>query len=237
MNYHLSRLSSLTVAIMLVSSCSQQDQDPRLDVTNKNAVQDQEELPINIVIKREPASKSHNAPIADVPVPVGGAVQPIVPPPAAPLPPFPPVLPPPFLPIDDSCEEEFCGNGIKEHGEDCDDGDDNNDDDCDNFCRKPECGNGVIEGEEECDNPDHVGCTEDCTLPLCGNGEVDEDETCDPPNAETCNSNCLLSVCGNGIVELGEECDDDNDVVDDGCNNACELNCTPPVAASPHKRP
>ncbi len=209
-------------AVIALTSCS--SDTPEQSIENPSqASNDSIEQPIDVIVKR--GSRSGNqapgpiAPVVDAPaaIPVGPAVSA----PPVPIPPPPPV----GVVVDDTCEDIFCGDGHKQDGEECDDGNDDESDNCDNFCRKIRCGNNRVEGEEECDNPDHLGCTEDCTLNLCGNGKEDPGETCDPPNDTNCNANCLESVCGNGIVELGEECDDDNAVETDGCNSECELAC------------
>lgn len=194
---------------------------------DQNSVKEEEEVqqPIKITIPSQPIRGAATTPIVETNLPV--AVPTDLPPNPGPLgPPLPivPVIPP----VIEECLPEFCGDGIEQEGEDCDDGNDDNDDECDNYCRTPRCGNGTVEGNEECDNPDHAGCTDDCRLPLCGNNDVDEGETCDPPNNTSCNANCTTSVCGNGIVEVGEECDDDNEVDGDGCSNTCTLSCIAP---------
>lgn len=49
----------------------------------------------------------------------------------------------------------FCGDGIKQACEECDDGNEINDDNCNNQCKKnilPVCGNGKVESGESCDD-------------------------------------------------------------------------------------
>ncbi len=62
-----------------------------------------------------------------------------------------------------------CGNGVKESGEECDDGNTVNGDGCSSTCQKeedePDCGNGVKESGEECDDGNTVngdGCSSTC---------------------------------------------------------------------------
>ncbi len=98
----------------------------------------------------------------------------------------------------DFCFDEppYCGDGIVDRGEQCDDG------------------NAV--------NTD--ACRNDCTLPYCGDGIVDMGEQCDDGNAvntDACRNDCTLPYCGDGIVDMGEECDDGNANNDDGCKNDC----------------
>jgi cysteine-rich repeat protein len=98
-------------------------------------------------------------------------------------------------PPDPDCQG-FCGDGIVQPGELCDDG------------------NGV----------DGDGCEHDCT-PSCGNGKVDPGEECDDGNGDETDGcrHCLLPFCGDGVVDPGEECDDGNDADGDGCDASCKL--------------
>ena len=134
----------------------------------------------------------------------------------------------------DACENDctlpVCGNGIKDVGEECDDGNDVDGDGCESDCTvtpgAPVCGNGIVEGDEECDDGnqrDGDGCESDCTLPFCGNGIVDRGEQCDPGLDDTCEPDCTLPFCGNGVVDDGEECDDGNRQNGDDCENDCTL--------------
>ena len=90
-----------------------------------------------------------------------------------------------------------CGNGLVEEdaGEECDEGEGNGG----NFCQN------------------------DCTL-RCGDGEVDEGEQCDDGNqipTDACNA-CQNARCGDEVVWEGqEECDDGNTESGDGCSEAC----------------
>ena len=91
----------------------------------------------------------------------------------------------------------LCGNGIIETGENCDDGNINNNDGCSNKCLK-ESGrpNGSMRN-----------------VPVCGNGNVEFGEDCDEgaKNSATgsgCSDKCLSTgsilgqaFCGNGIVQ------------------------------------
>lgn len=74
-------------------------------------------------------------------------------------------------------EGPICGNGMKESGEECDDGNMNNEDDCSNQCEiighTPSCGDGIKQTNEACDDGNKIdsdSCTNACTTPTCGDG-------------------------------------------------------------------
>jgi cysteine-rich repeat protein len=97
-----------------------------------------------------------------------------------------------------------CGNGIKQEGEQCDQGLANSD-------TKPDA------------------CRIDCTLPVCGDGVTDpgNHESCDDGNTASldgCDSSCNAEICGDGIVNNlpNEQCDDKNTNDHDNCTNGCK---------------
>jgi cysteine-rich repeat protein len=98
----------------------------------------------------------------------------------------------------------FCGDGIVDPGEECDDGNTLAGDDCSPLCTNedgPRCGDGIVDPGEECDDGNTLsgdGCS-----PLCLNeGGLH---------------------CGDGIVDPGEECDDGNTRGGDLCNPFCAI--------------
>jgi len=97
------------------------------------------------------------------------------------------------------CQTSYCGNGIHNDGEACDDGN-------------------VRSGD---------GCSADClSLETCGNGYVDvaKGEQCDDGGnvpGDGCGATCKIEVCGNRIIDEGEACDDGNHDVGDGCSADC----------------
>ena len=139
----------------------------------------------------------------------------------------------------------FCGNGILDTGEECDDGNNTNDDDCSNECLSniPDsyCGDGNLDPGEECDdgnNTNNDGCSSTCLIeqqyPICGDGVMEGSEECDDGNnvdGDGCSSSCNIEcgggdgddpVCGDGVQEGDEECDDGNTEDGDGCSSICE---------------
>lgn len=103
-----------------------------------------------------------------------------------------------------------CGDGIVAAGEECDDGDKNND---------------TLYG----------GCTTKCKFgPFCGDGNKDEGETCDlgrdngvqADGSMKCTEGCKLPQrCGDGVVDKGEECDlgEKNGQPGQLCTDKCTL--------------
>ena len=101
-----------------------------------------------------------------------------------------------------------CGDGVVAGDEECDDGNQDDEDDCTAVCRFNICGDGFLDLQgdaiEECDSP----------------GAPDTDE-CDGAGAGT--QKCTVSECGDGHTNAaaGEICDDGNQVSGDGCKNDC----------------
>lgn len=93
-----------------------------------------------------------------------------------------------------------CGNGVLERDESCDDGNEDETDDCISDCRAARCGDGHVQlGVEDCDE-----------------GENNADD-----QADACRLTCQQAHCGDSVVDSGEGCDDGNDIQSDGCLNDC----------------
>jgi cysteine-rich repeat protein len=73
-------------------------------------------------------------------------------------------------------------------GEQCDDGNQNQNDACKNNCTLNVCGDQIVNpAAEECDDGNTVnndGCTNACRLPACGDGIVQTGEECDDGTAQ-----------------------------------------------------
>jgi cysteine-rich repeat protein len=122
-----------------------------------------------------------------------------------------------------------CGNGKREPGEQCDDGNTVDGDGCDHNCTVTACGNAVIALDEVCDDGNTIdgdGCDHDCTITRCGNHVVTAGEQCDDGNTidgDGCDHDCTITACGNRIVTAGEACDDGNAIDGDGCDHDCTI--------------
>lgn len=114
----------------------------------------------------------------------------------------------------------FCGDGVVDDGEGCDDGDANKPyAACTDACQPNVCGDGkVLTGVEACDqgadNLDTGACRSDCQLNVCGDGYLNEGiEECDAgvmngPAYGQCDEACTINRCGDGTLDAGHEvCD------------------------------
>lgn len=118
-----------------------------------------------------------------------------------------------------------CGNGTKDPGEQCDDGNSVDTDECTIACKLPRCGDGAMQNGEQCDdgNADNAdGCSNACRRASCGDGIVQNLEQCDNGGnnsdylANSCRSDCRAPRCGDAVVDNGEECDGGESCTD-GC--------------------
>jgi cysteine-rich repeat protein len=126
------------------------------------------------------------------------------------------------------CADELTATDRGCSFEECDDGNDDPGDGCDEHCFLEVCGNHVTQADEECDDgnddPDD-GCNLQCET-TCGNGVVDGAEECDPPGGDhmcseaefmqnpsqcACDARCDRIWCGNGVTQRPhEDCDPPN---------------------------
>ena len=129
------------------------------------------------------------------------------------------------------CVSASCGDGLHQEGEECDDGNDEDGDQCPSTCTHARCGDGFIqEGVEDCDDgnrDDNDECPTICEVARCGDGFVRAGvEACDDANTietDQCLKNCVAAKCGDNIVQSGvEECDDGNLDDTDDCPSTCQ---------------
>lgn len=138
--------------------------------------------------------------------------------------------------------QTYCGDGLVNGAEECDDGNNLSHDGCSALCLSEFCGDAVINGIEECDDgqdgDDKDECFDTCITATCGDGVLRLDlssaeegyEACDtgitdvadPDFRVLCPDTCGY-FCGDENVDLGETCDDGNNVGADGCNPLCQL--------------
>jgi fibulin 1/2 len=138
---------------------------------------------------------------------------------------------------DGPCESS-CGNGVRIVGEECDDGNLDAGDGCDEHCDVElgwvcdeiggpstcafTCGDGVLDPRsgEECDdgtgNSDTEidACRLRCVRAFCGDGVADTGEACDTGDLRSdrrpdgCRMDCVEAFCGDGVLDTGEYCDE-----------------------------
>ncbi|HVK89712.1 MAG TPA: DUF4215 domain-containing protein [Kofleriaceae bacterium] len=123
-----------------------------------------------------------------------------------------------------ACRWVYCGNGVLEGSEQCDDGNNTSGDGCAAACVREFCGDSVDNNgtAEACDGgpTGSATCNINCTLSSCGDGVVNTKytvpssgnlkEQCDDggtSNGDGCNDKCQFERCGNGILDSGEQCD------------------------------
>ena len=132
--------------------------------------------------------------------------------------------------------EEVCGNGVIDPGEECDGSN----------LASLDCVEMGYEGGNLTCGSDCILDTTDCVGgSLCGNGALDDGEECDGDRFGgarcldfgfdggelTCSEICLIDTsgcedvlsCGDGDVGPDEQCDDGNDSSGDGCSATCEI--------------
>ena len=127
----------------------------------------------------------------------------------------------------------YCGDGIINSPEICDDKNAISGDGCNKNCqieygwncigvpstcfKLPSCGNGKREINEECDDgfrKPNDGCSPSC--------EIEDGYVCheDKNGLSYCT---IQGYCGDGIIKSPEICDDKNAISGDGCNKNCQI--------------
>ncbi len=113
-----------------------------------------------------------------------------------------------------------CGNGLRDPGEECDNGSENSDEPgipgitCRTTCLLARCQDGIVDNGEICDDGNaSVGdyCSPDCNIVTgyCGDGIHQSNESCDPGIDPYCSDDCsgITGYCGDGIKQSHEACD------------------------------
>lgn len=136
-----------------------------------------------------------------------------------------------------------CGDGFREGGEECDDGNAVDGDGCSAACLSERgfCGDGAVQKalNEQCDIgmrlSEGLSCSSRCRIvsSQCGDGVRNVGEECDSgvqnnnrPGSR-CRADCSFARCGDGIVDAPQEqCDDGNNVSRDGCSASCGMEGT-----------
>jgi fibro-slime domain-containing protein len=125
-----------------------------------------------------------------------------------------------------------CGDGIRNKGEQCDDGNASGGDGCSASCQveanwecvlddtgkdkctnKAVCGNNVLTNDEICDDGNTVdgdGCSKDCQ-------KIESGWICPVPGKK------CIPLCGDSVVTKPETCDDGNTANGDGCTSTCQV--------------
>lgn len=142
-----------------------------------------------------------------------------------------------------------CGDGVRQSGENCDDGNLIANDGCNELCQLEYCGDGRLQPSEQCDDGNQLmgdGCDYNCKVELewscntasptvctrigmCGDGIAQAWEQCDNGTTDytntACTPTCKLPFCGDGYVQANEECDTRQFIGDglSGCDASCKV--------------
>lgn len=116
-----------------------------------------------------------------------------------------------------ACQFSRCGNGITDPGEECDQGD------LENQNNNPGRADGL--------------CTPLCTFNTCGDGILSFAARCtgdrfNPLDGTPCDPDGSGAECGVLDCELYEECDDGNRLANDGCDRFCKAEICPEIVTA-----
>jgi cysteine-rich repeat protein len=115
----------------------------------------------------------------------------------------------------------WCGDGVQDELEQCDDGNNSEWDGCNTLCEF------TCEQDRDCDDLDVCNGVETCKTAehTCeSSGDAEDGVRCG--DLMSCNTGvCLPNSCGDEIEQQGEECDDGDLDDDNGCTAECEFTC------------
>ncbi|MCB0968706.1 MAG: lamin tail domain-containing protein [Ilumatobacter sp.] len=97
--------------------------------------------------------------------------------------------------------DPFCGDGNVDPGEVCDDGNDDDTDDCTILCMPPACDDGIVSGAEtdiDCGGPE-------CEAKCDADQGCFQNEDCASLNCDPDNNVCFAAACDDGILNGTEE--------------------------------
>ena len=147
----------------------------------------------------------------------------------------------------------YCGDGVVQSGEQCDDGNSTPGDGCSGTCQtEPNyvcsgspsscvssifvgCGNGRIDSGETCDEGStdtstNTACTKPSGTCVSNNVSGSGCKACQTEpgygctgQPSTCSVMTTPAFCGDGMVTTGESCDDGNSTPGDGCSGTCKV--------------
>ncbi len=117
-----------------------------------------------------------------------------------------------------------CGDGVvdSQSGEQCDDGNRNEDDGCTTLCDFT-----CTEDDDTCDDGNPCNGEETCGADHTCAPAAESDTDGEPcgDNASCHEGTCLEHSCGNGVMQGDEVCDDGNQEDQDGCTRQCLFTC------------
>lgn len=100
----------------------------------------------------------------------------------------------------------FCGDGLENQPfEQCDDGNTDETDGCNNLCRFTRCGDGIVQPNWADNDPVTIPDNETCDE---WSNPLDPDGVYNGMPWGSCDTNCQQIICGDWVRQDGEQCDD-----------------------------
>jgi cysteine-rich repeat protein len=113
-----------------------------------------------------------------------------------------------------ACSDPTCGDGKVQAGEACDDGNEDEEDECTSLCKSPSCGDGLLLSDEQCDDGNTTvgdGCEPDCTYSCADDADCTDYDSCN--GEEVCDEALHSCVTGEAM-----DCSDSSACTDDTCD-------------------